>query len=194
MMPTIVENLFREVIGKVPDGCVIWGEPISNHLKGIYVVESKYPISVNNIFDDAIAKWIERAPHILVDQDTPSIDIIKERLSQFIYPDETVLYIGQTGAKISRRVRSFYVHTLGNRSPHRGGHWIKTLNASTPLEIHFAAVDNPNLVENEMLNYYINHVSKVSEKLNYDPNLLLPFANLTFNNQKKHHGFNYQSS
>ena len=54
------------------------------------------------------------------------------------------LIIGKAGTSLKTRVNQFYNHILGNSNPHRGGHWLKTLDNLAHLNIYLlAAHDEP---------------------------------------------------
>jgi hypothetical protein len=50
-----------------------------------------------------------------------------------------VVYIGR-GKQLRRRISQFYRHKFGNKSPHRGGERILTLEGR--MSVHWAAVDD----------------------------------------------------
>jgi hypothetical protein len=142
---------------------------------------------LNAISELKIQSWIDRVPAMRIDGLLPTPVLIKARLSAFIYPDETILYIGQTTDRTIRmRMKEFHNHILGNPSPHRGGHWLKTLNDSILLNINWAAVDNPEEVESKLLLFYKANVSEESRHNLYDPLCAIPFANLKHNTRKIH--------
>lgn len=53
-----------------------------------------------------------------------------DRLATFWLPDEVVLYIGLAGASVRKRVRQYYRTPLGDKRPHAGGWWLKTLTVA----------------------------------------------------------------
>lgn len=54
-------------------------------------------------------------------------------------PDQQIVYIGRS-IRLSRRLRQFYKHRYGDKSPHAGGQAI--LKISEPLHIHWAKVED----------------------------------------------------
>lgn len=195
-MPTEVNDLFVNVIGKEPDGVVKWGESFECKTPGTYVISMDKPISEIPISEEKILNWINSVTNLTLDNSHPSTDDIIQRLTGFWFPDETILYIGQTTNKtVTQRVRQFYRHQLGHRSPHRGGHWIKTLADIDYLNVYWASVnnENPEDVEKSMLEEFMNSVSGETLDNLYDQRFPIPFANLEYCHKKKPHGFKNQT-
>jgi hypothetical protein len=70
---------------------------------------------------------------------------------------------------------------LGDRRPHAGGHWIKTLTNLTSLTVHYAELDSvadPEDVEKQMLRTFSQAVSAQTRAAHPQPDLTIPFANL----------------
>lgn len=186
-MPTSVEQLFNTILQQEPSSPIPWGNEIPCNQKGVYIVSTLEPITLNAISELKIQSWIDRVPAMRIDGLIPIPNLIKSRLSAFLYPDETILYIGQTSKKtINERVNQFYIHTLGNPSPHSGGHWLKTLNDMSILSIYWAAVDNPEEVESSILSFFKDNVSEESRRNLYNPQCAIPFANLKHITRKIH--------
>lgn len=163
-------------------GKVKWNKNIDKEEAGVYIIALTSPLEEAPIDIIKIEGWKMIATDITLDNQTnPPCESIKERLSQFWFPDEKILYIGQTKKSIRTRIRSFYSHKLGKRSPHAGGHWLKTLKNLDGLDIYFAVCDNPQEKENELLRNFINNISKTSKNALFDSERPFPFANLTCN-------------
>lgn len=192
-MPTTVEGLFMETLGRVPDESVKWKTPAHCPEPGVYVVSYKRPICTADLSPEKIRAWIGHVPAMRIDGESPSEEAIMERLAGLIYPDETVLYIGQTSQPLQRRIQQFYIHTLGNRSPHRGGHWLKTLSIIEDLTVSWCTTNRPIDIERKMLEHYMGNVSRVSRERLHDSNALIPFANLLQPGARKQHGFTHQT-
>jgi hypothetical protein len=110
-------------------------------------------------------------------------------------PDETILYIGKAGTSLNTRVNQFYNHILGNSKPHRGGHWLKTLDNLADLNIYLTAThDEPaHEVESRCLKIFIDNVSTETREKLVDPMNPFPFANLEFpKGVKKNHNLQDQ--
>jgi hypothetical protein len=88
-------------------------------------------------------------------------------------PNEPIIYIGQTSKQtIAKRVRQFYRHRYGDRSPHRGGQAVKLLlepYTTPPFElwVYWAPSPDPLDLEHKMLSIFKQRVGRQ------------PFANRT---------------
>jgi len=128
----------------------------------------------------AVGKWLERVPQFELDgQLNPSPDKIIDRLKSFWLPDENILYIGKA-TSLRQRVRQYYNTPLGDRRPHAGGHWIKTLSTLSQTFVHYGEVDSPGKSESEMLQAFVDGVSEHSIRGLLDPRYPFPFANLEY--------------
>ena len=166
---------------------VKWGCPVPCMGQGIYIVSSSAKADVENaspvapLFDDAmIQRWIDRLPLFTLDGVKPTVESLKERLSEFWYPKENVLYIGMTTSSLQGRVSDYYYTPIGAKRPHSGGQWIKTLANLEQMHVYYAPSSQPKADEYAMLAYFF---SKAGE---------LPFANLEGPNGRKRHGMQKQ--
>lgn len=165
-------------------GPVKWRTTLPSEKTGIYIItlpeiSSHFVTLPQAPIDIAIVRtWLNRVPKLLLDGIRPSVSALAERISNFWIPDEIILYIGQTSAALTCRTKQFYGHRLGNRSPHKGGHWLKTLSNLDKLNIYWIEQDDAFALEQDMLNYFMKQVSEESRNNLFDPSLPLPFANL----------------
>jgi hypothetical protein len=116
---------------------------------------------------------------------------MRQRLNSFWLPDENIIYIGQTESKsgLKGRVRQYYNTELGERKPHAGGHWIKTLNVLNQLFVHYIPTQNPIPTEEKILRAFVSQVSKSTLDNLHDKTLPIPFANLELEKgNRKNHG------
>lgn len=182
-MSLTVKGLFDSV-GKEIMGQVKWNEKITCDLPGVYCVSisnnenvlktiEKYPVSLN-----AIEKWINYVPAMRIDGNIPTVDTISKRLNKFWLPQETILYIGKAGTSLRNRVNQYYRTKLGNKSPHRGGHWLKTLDMLNELNIFWTISGEKDAeeLEQELLSKFVESINYKNEL--YDPYHPFPFANL----------------
>ena len=157
-------------------GKVKWGEDLNEDREGIYIIALPENVNHAPIDRDKIESWKSIATNMTLDNHAnPSTDKIIERLSSFWIPDTKILYIGQTKKSLNSRLRQFYRHTLGNRAPHAGGHWIKILKNIDKLDIYFSVSKDPKDKETDLLLNFTN------------AHRAFPFANLTckgFGNKK----------
>lgn len=196
-MPTTVSELFANA--DLPfDGPVQWArQEVKNENPCAYVVStSKDPqrhlglLTEAPISIDLVKEWIHRVPWIELDgvRNPAAIDIAN-RLAQFWLPDENILYIGMTTKKVQTRINQYYNTPIGNRSPHAGGHWLKTLSNLQELFIYHAACNTPKTRADKLLGYFISNVSTDSRLRLKDPDRPFPFANLEYPKwTRKNHG------
>lgn len=195
-MPTTTTALFQEV-GLRITGSVPWGTPEPSKACGVYVVSlSSDPSRHANLHAQApidprsVQQWISRVPTIQLDKANATAPAIINRLKQFWLDDESILYIGKA-TPLQSRIRAYYGTPLGDRGPHAGGHWLKTLSMLNETFVHFAEVADCESSECELLQAFVRQVSPITRQRVGDPPL--PFANLELRVgdkplQRKHHG------
>lgn len=200
-MPTTVNELIKKF--DLPKSKVVkWKETISTEKEGIYIVSlSKDPELNSGILEEIpiskniIDKWIQKVNGFELDKVlTFDKDLIIERLSEFWLPDENIVYIGKApirsnGKGIGNRVREFYKTEYGEKRPHAGGHWLKSLSNLNDLYVHYILCDNSGDFEIKLLKQFIDNISDKSKRKLRDKQLMLPFANLELKKgQIKKHG------
>lgn len=196
-MPTSITNLLKTSgLSFEKLQTVKWGDIPFSKQSGIYIVSTCENPSENvNLYSSApidinqLESWIIKVKTLRVDNDDKTTsEKLFERLNQFWSPDENILYIGQTECKngIKGRVGQYYKTELGNKSPHAGGQWLKTLSILDKLFIHYFPIDNPKIIEVKLLYNFINQVSKQTLEKLRDNEMPLPFANLEIKATKKH--------
>ena len=153
-------------------------EPSPTRHPGIYVVELRAPLPVAPLDPGAITRWRRRVPTITVDGTRATAEALAQRLASFWIPSATVLYIGQASGTVHGRVGDYYRTPLGDRSPHAGGHWIKTLSVLTDCLVWSAATVNFGRVEEDLIDDFARTVPTAERRALHDPFLVLPFANL----------------
>ncbi len=195
-MPTTVRQLV-ESVGLQIDQTYKWGEAVSSGFKGVYIIAiaaTKDHLSVMarpSINLRALRGWINRAQGLAVDGEPASVETIEIRLKQYWLPEETILYIGQTGRTITQRLNQFYGHQLGAPAPHSGGQWIKTLNNLEELTIYIVPTQEPAETENTMLEQFVSNVTLDSKASHREPNKAYPFANIAGPLGRKDTGINH---
>jgi len=176
---------------------VKWGQPLDSSSVGIYFVSTnKDPNLIRTSYinapidEDIIQFWIKKVPTIQVDGKPATVESISQRLSSFWLPDENIIYIGQTESRkgLKSRVNQYYNTELGERKPHAGGHWVKTLKILNELFIHFIPLQNAADIEKKIMRNFVSQVSEQTKENLFDPYLPLPFANLELEqgSRKKH--------
>jgi len=126
-----VDELFR-IAGIVPNGVTSWGEPIPESGPGVYVVTIADPAMVkfDSRFEAERHRWL---------------------------PDQSIVYIGRA-SQLRRRLRQFYRHEYGRRSPHHGGQAILLLKCE--LLIHWAAVADYGAAEHRLIEAFESDVQR----------------------------------
>jgi hypothetical protein len=139
-MATTINELIKTVgldPGKIKT--VQWGNEVESSEAGVYIVStSNYPDKNPKLNKEApidekiLSYWLQKIKTLKIGSKRPSVEELKERLSKFWLPDENILYIGQTTKQfLNKRISQFYKHELGDKRPHAGGCWIKTLNKTS---------------------------------------------------------------
>jgi hypothetical protein len=182
-------------------GPLSWGTAPDCGESGVYFVSLAQDPSCNSgllvkapISSVEIEIWLEKAPGLTLDgKPNPGVNAIVERLRGFWLSDEDILYIGKTTRPLNKRLSEFYSHKLGKSSPHRGGHWLKTLDNLAELLVYFACTEKPGEVEDSLLSHFSKNVSAESKSRLWDQRGPVPFANIRrHDGSNKDHGFRKQ--
>jgi hypothetical protein len=182
-VPSPVRRLFA-LADLEPDGCVRWGERVSEQRRGIYAVAMTddagaiKALAAPPISTEAVEELLTVRPELTVDGARPTVDELVARLASFWLPDETVVYLGLAGTSLRTRIRDYYKTPLGARRPHAGGWFLKTLANIDELFVHYAQADAPNAAEDAMLRAFYGGVSPTTLDKLRDPSHPFPFANL----------------
>ncbi len=184
-MPTSPGQLLSQVeftrYGSVP-----WGTSPPTDKPGVYVVSlHAHPYTVTGIAqapidEAAVAAWIRRVQSLTLDSARPQPSVLGDRLACYWLPDEAIVYVGKA-TSLRQRLRQYYSTPLGDRRPHAGGHWIKTLANLRFLTVHYAEISggiDPEDVERGMLTTFARNVSHATRAAHPQPDLTVPFANL----------------
>jgi hypothetical protein len=184
-MPTSPNQLLRQV-GCAITGSVRWETKPESREQGVYIVslhadpDKKAGLPEASISEATVAAWIERVESLTLDGGRPEPIALMQRLARYWLPDEAIVYIGKA-TLLRKRLGQYYSTPLGDRGPHAGGHWIKTLTNLTSLTVHYAELDNvadPEAVEKQMLRIFSQAVSRQTRAAHPQQNLTIPFANL----------------
>lgn len=177
-----------EGVGLKVDGSVRWGEKPAERASGVYVVSLHEDPSATEGLDEApldlvaIERWIERVPTLTLSGKRPSPDGVAGHLARWWLADEAIVYIGKA-TSLHQRLGQYYSTPLGDRSPHAGGHWIKTLAILDTLWVHFsqvpAGIDPEDVEQQGLLPAFAAGVSPGTTEVHPEPGRVTPFANLT---------------
>ena len=177
---------------------VKWGTIFNEKRQGVYVVSTSNNPDKHlgitdspNFEDQQIKLWIGKLSNFQVDGNPATLTNIKNRLADFWFPDESILYIGKAPTRksesgISKRIREYFTTIIGNGGPHSGGQWIKALKDLNTFTVYYAACDKPGEVEHKMLEFFMSNVSTKTLANLYDKRLPIPFANIKFTGNKNH--------
>jgi transcription elongation factor GreA len=136
-----------------------------------------------------VGRWIDELPDLTLDGARPTGKELAARLNGFWLPDQTVLYIGMSTASVGSRVGAFVRTPLGERRPHAGGYWLKTLTGLERCRVWWAETDAPEEYEDALFDAFAATVPADVAATLHDPDVILPFANLqTANRVRKRHG------
>jgi len=172
----------------------MWGQAPESSSIGIYFVStSKDPNSIATLYNNApideniLKFWIRKVSTIQVDGKPATIESIKQRLNSFWLPDENIIYIGQTESNkgLIGRINQYYTTELGDRKPHAGGHWIKTLKILNELFVHYIPSQNAKDTEKKIMRNFVSQVSEQTKEILFDTTLPIPFANLELEQGKR---------
>jgi hypothetical protein len=185
-MPIAPADLFARV-GLTIKSAVPWGQKVPCDGPGVYAVclsgdaSRNSPVSPQAPLSlDRVREWIEYVPTFTLDGKAgPSAVAVARCLQTFWLPDETILYVGKATC-LRARLDQFRRHRLGDRKPHAGGHWLKTLAVLPYLHVFFCeceSVGQAEAKEHEALGVFVGQVSAAARARLHNPELPIPFAN-----------------
>ncbi len=185
-MPISTAQLMT-TIGLAVEGQTAWGVAPPSTNPGVYMIslsghddrnEAARPAAP--VCKQAVAHWLARVPKLELDGKTgPPASELVACLQGFWLPDESILYIGKA-TSLAHRLNQFFRHKLGNRSPHAGGHWIKTLACLDTLHVHYCtcgSVAEAEAAETRALDAFAGQVSSTSRAALVGVKVPIPFAN-----------------
>lgn len=160
------------------DGPVKWGQPVRSRAPGIFVVEQPTPDALAMLEITAIRAWVDRVPSFQLDGKRPEPAAVADRLRSFWLPGQHILYVGRSTKSLGARVAALYGTPLGDRRPHPGGHWLKTLKGVEGLRIWWAETNAPEEYEDAIATAIAETVTPEERKALPDQSLIMPWANL----------------
>lgn len=160
------------------DGPVRWGQPVRSRAPGIFVVEAPDAEALPQLDIVAIRAWLERVPTFTIDGARPDANAVADRLRSFWLPGQHVLYVGRSQKSLGARVGALYGTALGDRRPHSGGHWLKTLKNLTELRVWWAETNAPEEYEDAVAAAVAETVTTEERAAVRAHAVLLPWANL----------------
>lgn len=183
-MTISVGELFDEC-GLRSAGVVQWGNQVELDVPGIYIVASTPDLDdpagqVDNYRPnfEAFDALGSVCPRVTVDGFPATSEKLAERIGAFWIPETAVLYVGLAGTSVRKRVSQYYRTRIGQRSPHAGGWWLKTLVDLESLFVHYAEAQTPRLAEDRLLKTFAAAVPPSARGTLHDPERIAPFANI----------------
>lgn len=179
-----------------PAGVVPWGRQVPLDLPGVYVVTStpdlNDPVGQIGVYlhdfraFDALKVG---CPSVTIDGAPATNESLAERIGAFWIPETAILYVGLAGTSVRKRVDQYYVTRIGQRSPHAGGWWLKTLVDLETLFVHYAAAETPKMAEAQLMKTFAAAVPPSVRRALHDPERIAPFANVEVQTGlRKRHG------
>ena len=178
-MPTTTltaQALLRQV-GLLADGPVRWEQPALGRGPGVFVVETPDPSATAPIDIVAVRAWLERVPSLRLDGARPDAGALADRLRSYWLPGQPVLYVGRTSKSLGGRILALHRTPLGDRQPHSGGHWLRTLTGLAGFRIWWAETDAPEEAEDALIGAIAATVTD-AERAALPAGIVLPWANL----------------
>jgi hypothetical protein len=176
-------------VGLPVGGSVPWGSRVPSRSTGVYIVETEHSHAAAPVDPGAVSAWLDRISTLIVDGRRPTATELMARLASFWLPSRRIVYIGRSSRPLVDRVGEFYSTPLGNRSPHAGGHWLKTLSVLAQSRVWWAPSLDFLVAEGRLFTAFAATVPDAEARSLYDPALVLPFANLENERKlRKSHG------
>jgi len=170
-------SLLRSV-GLMADGPAVWGRPVPAQGPGVFVIELSAPTATAHIELTRVGKWIERVDSLRLDGVRPTSRALAARLASFWLPSQTVLYVGATEHSIGRRIAAIGRTELGDRKPHSGAHWLRTLRSLDGVLVWWAPTEATEEYEDALLTAFAEGVPEADLGALPDRAVVLPWANL----------------
>jgi hypothetical protein len=168
-----------------PGGVVQWGDQVSLDGPGVYVVAStpdlNDAVGRGGIYQPdttAFELLTTVCPSVTVDGVPATSEQLAERIGAFWIPESAVLYIGLAGTSVRKRINQYYRTQIGDRAPHAGGWWLKTLDNLGELFVHYAATETPKSAEAGLLETFASAVQPSVRRALHDSERIAPFANV----------------
>jgi transcription elongation factor GreA len=177
LTPRTGAALLRDV-GLMADGPLPYGRPVPARGPGVFLIELPAPLATPPLELTRLGVWLGRVPSLRLDGEVPTSKALQARIASFWLPSQTVLYIGAAETSIGGRVAAMDKTVLGDRKPHSGGHWLKTLKTLATCKVWWASTDAVAEYEDALLSAFAEGVSDDERATLPDREVILPFANL----------------
>lgn len=165
-------------LGLLADGPVRWGQPAMSRRPGILLVEMAAPADVAPVAIEAIREWVQKAPGMTIDGRPADAGALADVLRAWWLPGQQVLYVGRSAKALGGRIAALNQTPLGDRKPHSGGHWLRTLTCLADLRIWWAETDAAEEAEDAAIAALAATVTATERAALPSGEPLLPWANL----------------
>ena len=167
-------------LGLLPDGPVLFAQTLPSQRPGVYLVEWPGVEARAPLDHGQLRAWLERVETLRLDGQRPTPHELAARLARYWLPEQTIVYVGQTTRSLRRRLADLAATPLGERRPHAGGYWLKTLRDLERARVWWAETDAPEEYEDALLEAFGEAIGVPGT---------LPFANLTsLGSGRREHG------
>lgn len=141
-------------LGLLPDGPVLFGQPLPSTQPGVYLVE--WPgLEAHAPLDHArLRAWLERVETLRLDGQRPTPHELAVRLGRYWLAEQSIVYIGQTARSLRRRLGDLAATPLGARRPYAGAYWLQTLRDLGRTRVWWAETDAPEEYEDALLDAF----------------------------------------
>ncbi|HUG48003.1 MAG TPA: transcription elongation factor GreA [Candidatus Limnocylindria bacterium] len=166
-------------LGLLVDGPARWGDPPRGAGPGILIIELPGGQAQALLDHNALRRWLERVPELLLDGEQPSAAELARRLESFWLPTEPVLYVGRSPRSIAARLAAIYATPLGDARPTAAGHWLKALAGNSSWRVWWALTDAHEEYEDALLEEIAQRQPPDTLSGWSADSPVLPFGNLT---------------
>jgi transcription elongation factor GreA len=165
-------------VGLMADGPLPYGRPVPARGPGVFLIELPAPLATPPLELTRLGVWLGRVPSLRLDGEVPTSKALQARIASFWLPSQTVLYIGAAETSIGGRIAAMDKTVLGDRKPHSGGHWLKTLKSLATCRVWWASTDAVAEYEDALLSAFAEGVTDEERASLPDREIVMPFANL----------------
>ncbi|MFO1539771.1 MAG: transcription elongation factor GreA [Chloroflexota bacterium] len=165
-------------LGLLADGPVRWGQPAFSRRPGILLVEMAGPAESAPVAIEAVREWLVKVPGMTLDGRPVDAGALADLLRAWWLPGQQVLYVGRSSKALGGRIAALNQTPLGDRKPHSGGHWLRTLAGLADLRIWWAETDAAEEAEDAAIAAVAATVTAAERAALPAGDPVLPWANL----------------
>src|SRR5438128_197944 len=128
-------------LGLSVDGPARWGAPVGSRKPGLIVVELPGGADSAPLDLQALRRWLDRVPSLMLDGARPTPQVLQRRLGSEWVAGQPIVFVGRASKGIGARLAAIYATNLGDVKPTSAGHWLKTLSNLGDLRVWWAETD-----------------------------------------------------